>query len=154
MFNDNCWPWNSERDHYRGEEWNEKKKCWCWLIYSFGSFSLDESFIRWKMKINYITIFLFVSRSPFKSLSRKETKKKSCNKKWWYILSRRYVSLTISFFIPTEMDGKLHLKYFFSRFSGVNTIAKVLTKKHFSLENGKSFSFFSYWLRNKIMIHP
>lgn len=87
LLNDDCWPcgndWicvnRTERkkernlhrpwDHYQK---NRMKDCWCWLIYSHVSLSwcavvsrreamcslLDESFIRWKMKINYITIFL------------------------------------------------------------------------------------------------
>lgn len=64
MFNDNCWPWNFEKA-ITVESEGEKKR-WSWLIYSLVS-SQDGEFIRWKMKINYITIFLSFSEAHTKN---------------------------------------------------------------------------------------
>ena len=73
-----AWPWNLEKDHYGCWWWRMKqkeseKKCWCWLIYFLASAvpSRTESFIRWKMEINYVTIFLFSSSEAHNKNTRK-----------------------------------------------------------------------------------
>lgn len=71
----------SWKDHYDEDwkRWDRRNVDVDWFIL-VGSFS-DESFIRWKMKINYITIFLYAFRSP-RNTKEASVKQKSRNKKW------------------------------------------------------------------------
>lgn len=162
MFNDNCWPWNSKRPLPRWRM-KRKKECWCWLIYSLGSFSLDESFIRWKMKINYITIFLFIFRSPLKSLCRTENKKKIKfvikNDDTHFVPKIRFFNHLIFYPNPRWMENYIW-SIFFSWFP-CQHFAKLFNEKYsFTValkrkkkENEKSFFLLLKTWRNEIMIH-
>lgn len=78
MFNDYYWPWNLKKTitEKNGKEWRQKIAVdvdWFILRLLLGT----KSFMRWKMKIN----FLHVSEAHSRTKHRKKY-----NKKWWNVL--------------------------------------------------------------------